>query len=142
MSMPHHVAPFLKIKSRQTLQIVPQAMPLIRDLCVRKVDLLRHGFTEGCGKCDAIRAGFPSPISHTSRCRARITEALGQDDPRVQRVRERFERYEVDAEQHPVELEPPPKELELPDEISAQEESEVEDDRRRWRGERPSRGAR
>ena len=107
---------------------VPQAMPQIRDLYVRKVDLLRHGFTEGCGKCDAIRAGLPSPISHTSRCRARITEALGQDNPRLQRVRERFGRHEVEAEQHPVELEPPPKELELPDEISAQEESEVEDE--------------
>ena len=33
----------------------------------------------------------------------------------------------MEAEHNPVELEPPPKELELPDEISAQEESEVED---------------
>ena len=56
----------------------------------------------------------------------RITQELGQDDPRVQRVRERFGRCEVEAEQHAVELEPPPKELELPDEISAQEESEVQ----------------
>ena len=52
----------------------------------------------------------------------RLTEGLGQDDPRVQRVREQFWETQVEAEQHPVESEPPPEELELPDEISPQEQ--------------------
>ena len=60
--------------------------PQLRDLYVTREDLRLHGFTEGCRKCDAMQTGVACAISHSSACRQRIIEALGPDNPRVQRI--------------------------------------------------------
>ena len=68
----------------------PGAPVPLKDLYVRKADLLRHGFTEGCKRCDSMRAGTGCHTSHNRACRARISEALGPEDPRVQRITEKL----------------------------------------------------
>ena len=64
--------------------------PRQRHLYVRKIDLMKHGFTEGCRRCESMRAGKGNnPGSHSDACRSRIAEAMGEDDPRVRRAIER-----------------------------------------------------
>ena len=70
----------------------PEKPAQLRDLYVTKTDLANHGYTVGCKACDAIRAGTPrtAGVRHSEACRKRIVEALGPDNPRVQRIVEKL----------------------------------------------------
>ena len=67
---------------------VPEAPPqpgftsIARRTYLRKVDFTRHGFTETCRGCDAMRRGPMGSKSpqHTEACRKRMEEAMGGTD--------------------------------------------------------------
>ena len=51
-------------------------VPEERQLYIRKnVELVRHGYTEGCQGCNAARAGSAAR-AHSAECRVRITSAM------------------------------------------------------------------
>ena len=50
----------------------PAAAPEPRRVCIRRVELMKHGFTPGCPGCEAVQAGTPP-------CRMRIETAMRGD---------------------------------------------------------------
>ena len=58
----------------------------LHDVYVTKADVRTHGYTVGCKRCDAIREGRQVTVGHSEICRRRVTEALGNDHPRVRRA--------------------------------------------------------
>jgi len=65
----------------------------VRRMNVRRTDLDRYGATDGCRACFDIMAGHKTTVPHSEVCRARIQQAMDDDeDPVVQeRVRVRTE---------------------------------------------------
>ena len=62
------------------------AEPQIRRLCIKKEDVMKHGYCQGCPGCQAIRLGR-SAARHSDACRMRIEEAIKRSDPeRLQRT--------------------------------------------------------
>ncbi len=62
---------------------VPAAVPseaIPRQICIRKQELEKHGYTKGCVRCDAIRAGRRTTAQHSTTCRKRIEEAMQADE--------------------------------------------------------------
>ena len=53
----------------------PAAAPEPSRVCIRRVELMKHGFTPGCPGCEALQAGTP-PRGHTEPCRVRIETAM------------------------------------------------------------------
>ena len=56
----------------------PAAAPEPRRVYIRRVELLKHGFTPGCPGCEAVQAETP-PRGHTEPCRMRIETAMRGD---------------------------------------------------------------
>ena len=56
----------------------PAAAPEPRRVYIRRVELMKHGFTPGCPGCEAVQAGTP-PRGHTEPCRMRIETAKRGD---------------------------------------------------------------
>ena len=56
----------------------PAAAPEPRRVYIRRVELMKHGFTPGCPGCEAAQAGTP-PRGHTEPCRVRIETAMRGD---------------------------------------------------------------
>ena len=57
------------------------------------VELSRYGYTLNCAGCEASEAGGPGFVKpHTEECRARITQAMSEDEGLSSRVREASER--------------------------------------------------
>ena len=56
----------------------PAAAPEPRRVYIRRVELMKHGFTPGCPGCEAVLAGTP-PRGHTEPCRMRIETAMRGD---------------------------------------------------------------
>ena len=56
----------------------PAAAPEPRRVYIRRVELMKHGFTPGCPGCEAVQAGTP-PQGHTEPCRMRIETAMRGD---------------------------------------------------------------
>ena len=56
----------------------PSAAPEPRRVYIRRVELMKHGFTPGCPGCEAVQAGTP-PRGHTEPCRVRIETAMRGD---------------------------------------------------------------
>ena len=56
----------------------PAAAPEPRRVYIRRVELMKHGFTPGCPGCEAVQAGTP-PRGHTEPCRMRIETAMRGD---------------------------------------------------------------
>ena len=52
--------------------------PEPRRVYIRRIELMKHGFTPGCPGCEAVQAGTP-PRGHTEPCRMRIETALRGD---------------------------------------------------------------
>ena len=66
---------------------VPRAFEFVsRQVKIRRdVELRLYGYSEGCGGCEAAKAGT-IPRNHSMACRSRIEEAIAQSN---------FERYET-----------------------------------------------
>ena len=56
----------------------PAAAPEPRRVYIRRVELMKHGFTPGCPGCEAVHSGTP-PRGHTEPCRMRIETAMRGD---------------------------------------------------------------
>ena len=56
-----------------------------RRVYIRRVELMKHGFTPGCPGCEAVQAGTP-PRGHTVPCRMRIETAMRGDKDGEARV--------------------------------------------------------
>ena len=56
----------------------PAAAPEPRRVYIRRVELMKHGFTPGCPGCEATQAGTP-PRGDTEPCRVRIETAMRGD---------------------------------------------------------------
>ena len=56
----------------------PAEAPEPRRVYIRRVELMKHGFTPGCPGCEAVQAGTP-PRGHTEPCRMRIETAMRGD---------------------------------------------------------------
>ena len=66
------------------------AEPQIRRLYIKREDVMRHGYSQGCPGCQAIRLGRPA-ARHSDACRMRIEEAIKRSDPeRLQRTDDRI----------------------------------------------------
>ena len=50
--------------------------PTLRAAPVHKKDYEKHGYTEGCGGCRSMRAGFDRSTHHTRACRQRMKKLL------------------------------------------------------------------
>ena len=63
-----------------------------RGFWITKSDLIRHGYSRGCLKCDAMRAGRETGTGHSPACRARFERLfIEEGDGRVERARVRRE---------------------------------------------------
>ena len=58
----------------------------VRQLYVRREDVEKHGYTEGCGKCAALRAQRSSTRPHSAACRKIFTEILSKTTEGAARV--------------------------------------------------------
>ena len=48
---------------------------------IRDADLAKYGYTVGCRRCRLMRDGLPAVgVHHIPACRARVEEAMRQDD--------------------------------------------------------------
>ena len=56
----------------------PSGAPEPRRVYIRRVELMKHGFTPDCPGCETVQAGTP-PRGHTEPCRMRIETALRGD---------------------------------------------------------------
>ena len=60
---------------------IPEAQPAAeprgapRRVCIRKVDLMRYGYTSGCKGCEAARTPGAQAVHHEQKCRDRIVRA-------------------------------------------------------------------
>lgn len=71
----------------------PEAPPrrLVRGFHIRQDDMLRHGYTRNCPRCDAYRTGHLTGVPHSAACRLRFRELFEQGgDSRVDRARQRL----------------------------------------------------
>ena len=59
---------------------------------IMEKDLLEHGFSARCEGFRAALAGRNARL-HSERCRARLEEAIGKDDPRVRDQNLRFNEF-------------------------------------------------
>ena len=50
-----------------------------KQLYIRKAELMKHGYTPGCPRCDGALAGKSSTATHTEECRKRIEAAIAAD---------------------------------------------------------------
>ena len=59
---------------------------------IQKGDLVRYGYSEGCAKCDRLRAGHPaSGFRHSEACRRRIERELREaGDRRIEAAERRI----------------------------------------------------
>ena len=94
----------------------PAAAPEPRRVYIRRVELMKHGFTPGSPGCEAVQAGTP-PRGHTEPCRMRIETAMRADpdggEARVARaeIARAVARMEIDTDIAPplaAPAEPPP----------------------------------
>ena len=53
--------------------------PAPKQLYIRKAELLKHGFTPGCPRCDDAIANKASTALHSEPCRKRIEAAIAAD---------------------------------------------------------------
>ena len=67
-----------------------------RRLAIRFQDLETHGFTAGCPGCAAAKARDGRRGAHTSECRARIEQLIGEDDDRKKRIHARLDKHVAD----------------------------------------------
>ena len=51
----------------------------MRRLYIRRKDVEKYGYTEGCEGCKRMRAGM-SAKPHTQECRTRMEEAMKEDE--------------------------------------------------------------
>ena len=94
-----HLRPALPSVGRARLAPpTPDLPPDARAFYVRKADVERHGFTDNCKGCAAVKAGA-RPVAHSDECRRRI---VGLVDPR--RVELRADRVALRSEQKEEEL--------------------------------------
>ncbi|CAK9027043.1 Reverse transcriptase Ty1/copia-type domain-containing protein, partial [Durusdinium trenchii] len=94
-----HLRPALPSVGRARLAPpTPDLPPDARAFYVRKADVERHGFTDNCKGCAAVKAGA-RPVAHSDECRRRIVALVG---PR--RVELRADRVALRSEQKEEEL--------------------------------------
>ena len=64
-----------------------------RNVYIRKTDLEKFGYTEGCPACDVRHAGLPmSGEGHTVECRKRLEDVLMTDASTATRIKAQTER--------------------------------------------------
>ncbi len=83
----------------------PRAPPMPRNFQIKRADLIKHGYTDGCDQCEYIqRHGENRPgYTHSPTCRARIMAELAKDpagQARLQRTEQRINRALSDIVQH------------------------------------------
>ena len=72
---------------------VDPEIPIPRGFYVRREDVEKFGYTEGCDGCRAIREKKSYHVAHGSGCRARVFEKLeAEDNARVSAFREKMEK--------------------------------------------------
>ena len=71
--------------------------PVPRAVYITKAMLEKHGYTANCGKCRAIQRGqSQTTVGHTTECRKRMEELLGNDmvyQHRLEQANERVNHY-------------------------------------------------
>ncbi len=73
-----------------TIEDVPDPEPseaVPRQIFIRKEELEKHGYTKGCVRCDALRAGRSTTARHSAACRKRIEEAMQADESEENQAR-------------------------------------------------------
>ena len=101
--MPSRVKEIAGTPSRPNQELqVPPAPPVVipapeselarpgrrrKTFMIERQDLREHGYTAGCGKCDAILQGREVGTAHSAACRSRFLEIfVSQGDGRVYRA--------------------------------------------------------
>ncbi len=69
-------------------------LPAVRRLRINKSDLYAHGYTQGCRQCEYTERNGKARggMQHSTACRQRIIEAIGQTEEGKQRIAEHDER--------------------------------------------------
>ena len=84
--LPAIVQPQL-LASEPRVDLRVDGVQLPRQVYIHKADLLKHGYTKDCIRCNAAIAGKPSIALHSAACRKRMETALAADPE----ANERFE---------------------------------------------------
>ena len=63
---------------------------IVRSFHIKHDDMIRHGYTRHCPRCEGYRTGHVTGVNHTAACRTRFRELFeGAGDGRVDRARQR-----------------------------------------------------
>ncbi|CAK9063829.1 Uncharacterized protein SCF082_LOCUS32984 [Durusdinium trenchii] len=93
-----HLRPALPSVGRARLAPpTPDLPPDARAFYVRKADVERHGFTDNCKGCAAVKAGA-RPVAHSDECRRRIVALVGPRRVELRADRELKKRADAEAE--------------------------------------------
>ena len=70
----------------------PEILPkrIVRGFHIKKTDMIRHGYSKGCPRCEGYRTNRVTGVNHTEACRERFRQIFEDaDDGRVDRARQR-----------------------------------------------------
>ncbi len=80
----------LEVLVQENPAMQEEAIRPTRRLRIEKKYLDKHGYTEGCKGCRAIRMGGP-PVTHSEACRKRVEELIGQTPEGMEKLTRRKE---------------------------------------------------